>query len=79
MKRSENKSSEDSAKETKVMLFNITVFVFFGYVLFNLIAMLIDSKSAVLYRINLNQCNTLLLMVFMILVLVRAIKIHNQK
>jgi hypothetical protein len=72
--------SEDYVKETKVILFDISAFVFFGYVVYNLLAVLLaeDSKSAILYRINLDQCGIICLNIFMIFLITRAIKRRHK-
>ncbi len=57
---------------SKCLLFCI-ILVFIGYVVYNIVELIIDAESAVLYRINLNQCGILLTLTWMLYIIIRAI------
>ena len=61
----------DDRNTTKDLLLSI-ILIFFGYVFYNIIWMIADAKSAILYQINLGQCGILIALIWMLYLILRA-------
>lgn len=66
----------DDHNTTKDLLLSI-ILIFIGYVLYNILWMIVDSESAILYRVNLTQCGVLIILVWMLYSILR--KLHIKK
>ncbi len=66
----------DDRSTTKDLLLSI-ILIFIGYVLYNILWMIVDSESAILYRVNLDQCGILMILVWMLYLILR--KLHIKK
>ena len=55
----------DDRNATKDLLLSI-ILIFIGYVLYNILWMIVDSESAILYRVNLGQSGILMILVWML-------------
>ena len=68
--------SADDRNATKDLLLSI-ILIFIGYVLYNILWMIVDSESAILYRVNLGQSGILMILVWMLYLILR--KLHIKK
>lgn len=66
----------DDRNATKDLLLSI-ILIFIGYVLYNILWMIVDSESAILYRVNLGQSGILMILVWMLYLILR--KLHIKK
>lgn len=66
----------DDRNATKDLLLSI-ILIFIGYVLYNILWMIVDSESAILYRVNLGQSGILIILVWMLYLILR--KLHIKK
>ncbi len=66
----------DDRNTTKDLLLSI-ILIFIGYVLYNILWMIVDSESAILYRVNLDQCGILMILAWMLYLILR--KLHIKK
>ena len=66
----------DDRNTTKDLLLSI-ILIFIGYVLYNILWMIVDSESAILYRVNLGQSGILIILVWMLYLILR--KLHIKK
>lgn len=66
----------DDRSTTKDLLLSI-ILIFIGYVLYNILWMIVDSESAILYRVNLGQCGILIILAWMLYLILR--KLHIKK
>ena len=66
----------DDRNATKDLLLSI-ILIFIGYVLYNILWMIVDSESAILYQVNLGQSGILMILVWMLYLILR--KLHIKK
>ena len=66
----------DDRNTTKDLLLSI-ILIFIGYVLYNILWMIVDSESAILYRVNLGQSGILMILAWMLYLILR--KLHIKK